>query len=102
MDGLLQRIGRDVCSNTALDHKSLLAILANMEIEIRKQSLSNTEREFLTVVVTYLVVCFCASLRGNEGFMMGLGPTYSHLHLGIGNAEEVPHVVVCLLVRYKG
>ena len=100
-EGVLQRMGRDIRSNTALDHQILLVILKRMDT-LTSVEATPGRKDLLTVVATYLVVCFCASLRGNEGFMMDLSPIREHLHCGIKDPDGLEHVVVCLLGRFKG
>ena len=101
-EGVVMRMGRDIRSNTALDHNILLEILRNMDGQIDKEGLSNSRREFLIVVATYLVVGFCGAMRGNEGFMLDLGPIRDHITYGKNDADGLHHVVVCLLGRFKG
>ena len=101
-EGVLMRMGRDIRSNTALDHRILLLILSNLDNQISSEVLTLERKSFLIVVGTYLVVTFCASLRGNEGFMMDLAPMREHLQFGEDDPEGLNHVVICLLGRFKG
>ena len=96
------RMGRDIRSNTVLYHRILLLILTNLDNQISSEVLTPERKSFLIVVGTYLVVTFCASLRGNEGFMMDLAPMREHLQFGEDDPEGLNHVVICLLGRFKG
>ena len=100
-EGVLQRMGRDIRSNTALDHHILLAILNHLDTLVKEET-TQSRKDFLIVVASYLVVCFCASLRGNEGFMLDLSPIRVHLTLGVNDPDGLEHVVICLLGRFKG
>ena len=53
-------------------------------------------------MASFLVVCFCVSLRGNDGFMLDLSPIRVHLALGVDDPDGLEHVVICLLGRFKG
>ena len=94
-------MGRDIRSNTALDHHILLAILNHLDTLVKEET-TQSRKDFLIVVASYLVVCFCASLRGNEGFMLDLGPISVHLALGVNDPDGLEHDVICLLGRFKG
>ena len=72
------RMRRNICSNTALDHRILLLILKNLDDQIISDVLTPERKNFLIVIGTYLSVSFCASLRGNKGFMMDLAPIREH------------------------
>jgi len=75
------------------------AVLEECEVRMRRQC---GEEQSLTIsVATYLVVSFCASLRGPEGFMMCLGTLRDNLPNGLTDDKDA-HVVVPLLGRFKG
>eukprot|EP00957_Ditylum_brightwellii_P134007 10217565-Ditylum_brightwellii.AAC.1 len=70
MRGLEQWMGRDLCPNLGLDYRILHLILANIETDMLDSSWGQARIHFLLLVGFYLVRCFTASLRGNEGFIM--------------------------------
>jgi len=58
------------------------------------------EAHVMALAGIYVVSCFCAFLRGNEGFVMDLLGLWRNLHYGRDDVEE-PHVVFALLGRFK-
>ena len=68
--GLLSRMGREVRSNLGLSHLVLLEMIKDAEAELREEDTAEDRRDFLLVCEFYFVVCFGASLRGCEGFMI--------------------------------
>jgi len=69
-------------------------------VEAKMKEIDEMEAHVLTLVGAYMVSCFCASLRGNEGFMMDLLGLQRNLHYGRDDVEE-PHVVFALLGQFK-
>ena len=94
-------MGRDICSNTVLDHQILSVILSHKDILVKEET-AQARKDFIIVVATYLVVCFCVSRRGNMGFMLDLNPVRKGLALGLEDPDWLEHVVICLLRRFKG
>ena len=99
--GLLGRMGRDVRSNAGLSHLVLLEMLNNAEEELRGGEVVDERKHFVVVCQFYFVVCFAASLRGCEGFMVERSDLIRHVNRGRTHASS-PHVVVPLLGRFKG
>ena len=69
--GLLERMGKVVKSDLDLDHRILQIILDNLDSEFRYGVTSPERKREVTVLATYLVICFLCSLRGDEGFYGG-------------------------------
>ena len=99
--GVLGRMGREVRSNAGLSHLVLLEMIKNAEEELRSSETSEERKDFLLVCQFYFVVCFGASLRGCEGFMIERSDLIRHVNRGRMDAAS-PHVVVPLLGRFKG
>ena len=59
------------------------------------------ESHLWTSVGAYSVLCFCASLRGNEGFLLDLHGLRLYLEEGRAPQCQKPHVVAPLLGRFK-
>ena len=104
MRGLELRMGRNVQSNVGLDHNILLEISRIYEEELADESVSWNRKRLVIIVGTYLVVCFTASLRGNEGLflegsslvaMLGEGKSAQH------KRDGKEHVCLPLLGRFK-
>jgi hypothetical protein len=102
--GLESRMGRQVQSNVGLDHRILLAICRNYDKELADTSVEFERKRTIIMVGTYLMVCFGASLRGNEGLYLE-GSTLCSM-IDYGNSEEeranmLGHVCAPLLGRFK-
>ena len=102
--GLESRMGRQVESNVGLDHRILLAICRNYDKELADTSVNFDRKRLIIMVGSYLMVCFGASLRGNEGLY--LEGSSLCLMIGYGDSEEdrakkLGHVCVPLLGRFK-
>jgi hypothetical protein len=102
--GLELRMGRNVQSNVGLDHRVLLGITNNYDKELADSSVSAERKRTIIMVGAYLMLCFGASLRGNEGLylegssfvkMIKLGNTKREIDEGVG------HVCAPLLGRFK-
>ena len=99
--GLLSRMGRDVRSNSGLSHLVLVKIIENLERELQSSDAGDDRKHFLVVCGFYFVVCFVASLRGCEGFMVERSDLIRYVSKGKTHRIS-PHVVVPLLGRFKG
>ena len=71
-----------------------------MEKEVRSQNTLNSRKRWLSVARAYFVISYACSLRGNEGFMLDAGALIRYISKGSGQ-DDVPHVVVPLLGRFK-
>jgi hypothetical protein len=99
MLGCRKRMGEDVRPNLALSIKLMMECLARLKLKI-EQSRGERQRH-LIAVATYLTVCYAASLRGNEGFMVDLRGLRMLLERGGEDDAKFPHVTVPLLGRFK-
>jgi hypothetical protein len=59
------------------------------------------ERHLWTSIGAYSALCFCGSLRGNEGFLLDLCGLRCYINEGNGPNDPKPHVVAPLLGRFK-
>ena len=100
MEGCLNRMNKNVKSDLALDPRILKIILANMEKEVRTQTTPNSRKKWLSVAGAYFAISYACSLRGNEGFMLDAGALIRYISKG-ASQDDVPHVVVPLLGRFK-
>jgi hypothetical protein len=97
-EGSKARMGEIVKQNKALSREILHAML---EVARERMSVERGDQQALTIsVATYVLVCFCASLRGNEGFMTDLSGLIFYLDEGKTDDENA-HVVIPLLGRFK-
>ena len=78
----------------------LLEMIRGAEEELRSEETTEERKEFLLVCQFYFVVCFGASLRGCEGFMIERSDLIRHVNRGRMD-RNFPHVVVPLLGRFK-
>jgi hypothetical protein len=62
---------------------------------------SETEGHLWTSLGAYSVLCFCASLQGNEGFLLDLYGLRLYLDEGREPQCLKPHVIAPLLGRFK-
>jgi len=97
--GMSRRMGAVTKSDMAL---SIPILLRFMEVcKQEAQSRLGHEQALYVGVGAYVVTSFCASLRGNEGFMMDLAGLRKYLDCGRDEGEN-SHVVVPLLGQFKG
>ena len=101
MEGCLNRMGKEVKSDLALDPLILHSIINNLNNEWLDPTTSYDRKRWISVVGCYLLVSFACSLRGNEGFMIDFFGLRSHIMDGRFESEVEPHVVIPLLGRFK-
>ena len=104
MRGLEVRMGRMVKSNVGLDHKILLVICRNLDKELGDPTVDWTRKRTVIMTGAYFMVCFGASLRGNEGFYLERSSLVNMIRDGgsiIEVEEGVSHVCAPLLGRFK-
>ena len=100
IEGLLKRMNKMVRSDLALDPRILHIIMNNMEKEIRSQRTTLKRKRWLIIAGTYFIISFVCSLRGNKGFMIDAGSLIKYIVKGKEH-DDVPHVVIPLLGRFK-
>jgi len=93
------RMGGKSKQDKAISREIMHAVMD--ECERRAQELRGDDQILIISVATYLVIGFCASLRGPEGFMMCLAGLRKNLDYGRTDDNNA-HVVVPLLGRFKG
>jgi hypothetical protein len=102
--GLESRMGRMVQSNIGLHHKILISIVKNFDKELGDVSVPFERKRTIIVTGAYLMICFGASLRGNEGLYLEGSSLVSLIRLGNSQedvAENLGHVCIPLLGRFK-
>ena len=76
-------------------------MMEKAEEDLDDDDLEWNQKRFILLCTFYVVVCYGASLRGCEGFMIERSDLISHNDRGRED-PEIPHVVVPLLGRFKG
>ena len=76
-------------------------MLKAMEEELLDKTLPAKRRRLLTMAGGYMAVTYSYSLRGNEGFWVDGDRLVEHIKLGSSEGEDIPHVFVALLGRFK-
>jgi len=92
-------MGQDYRPNRAISIEVMLELINHVEAKLKDID-NEMEAHVMTLVGAYMVSCFCASLRGNEGLMMDLLGLQRNLHYGHEDVEDL-HVVFALLGRFK-
>ena len=104
MKGLELRMGRLVKSNMGLDHRILSLIVSNYDKELADGSVPWKRKHKVIMTGGYLMLCFGASLRGNEGFYLEQKELLEMIHYGNSSRERrenVGHVCAPLKGRFK-
>ena len=97
-------MGRLVQSNLGLDHNILKVICRNLEKELGDPTVKWERKRSVIMIGSYLMACFGASLRGNEGFYLERSSFVAMIKEGssLREVEEgVGHVCAPLLGRFK-
>jgi len=64
-------MGQDYWPNRAISIEVMLELMNHVEAKLKEID-NGMEAHVMTSAGKYMVSCFCALLRGNEGFMMDL------------------------------
>jgi hypothetical protein len=97
--GCRMRMGQISKSDLAMSRDTIILYLH--KVEARALGAEDAkERRLWVSVGAYSVLCFVASLRGNEGFLLDLYGLRLYLDEGRNHATK-PHVVAPLLGRFK-
>jgi hypothetical protein len=104
MRGLQIRMGREVISNVGIDHRILLCIINNFDKELEDRTVTWKRKRMVIMAGSYMMVCFGASLRGNEGFYLEASELVNMISLG-GTERDIEegtgHVCAPLMGRFK-
>lgn len=100
MLGLRHRMRRDVQGDLALDFNILHKILNQMKLELLDSDTPFKRRRWLAVAGSFHVLSFVLALRGNETLMLDLKGLREYSRQGL--SDEIPHIVIPLLGRFKG
>ena len=98
MRGMKTRMGEIVKQDLALTIDILYRLIELCRERIREQR--GVDQALTISVATYLIICFMASLRGNEGFMVDLVGLKAYIDEG-KTGDDLEHVVIPLLGRFK-
>ena len=98
--GCRKRMGAIYKPDRALPSAVMVIYLEMIQVRI-DQATNQEEVHLWTSVAAYSSLCFCASLRGNEGFLLDLHGLRTYLEEGREGTCAKPHVVAPLLGRFK-
>jgi hypothetical protein len=100
--GCKKRMGQDVRPDLAMLIGVLHALIEEL-VNLGAKQTSEERMRLIVSVIAYITICFCASLRGHEGFYVDLHGLRSHINKGrcAPGDGQIPHVVVPLLGRFK-
>ena len=101
MKGMTSRMGRDIRSNAGLPFEVLMQMIKNAENDLNSEDISHEDKRFTLLCTFYFIICYGASLRGSEGFMMEVTDLIRNVDRGKED-PDIPHVVIPLLGRFKG
>ena len=99
--GLQNRMPVESKRDSPLLGHVVAGMLKEMERELLREGLPAKRRRFLTMAGGYMAVTYSYSLRGNEGFWVDGDRLVEHIQLGKSKGEDIPHVIVALLGRFK-
>ena len=99
MEGLEDRMGRDVRQQKGMSVELLKRILSGYESDLNNPEVSEERKRDVIIFGAHFAILFGASLRGNEAMMVeGQGLCKNVL---VGRDHDQPHVLVPLLGRFK-
>jgi hypothetical protein len=106
--GCQTRMGFILKQNKALSLDVMLSLISEFKEGIENALPGSWDRQKLCMGLAYAVICFCASLRGNEGLIVDLSTLIKNLDRGNyedsdAKAKSIPpHVIIPLRGRFKG
>ena len=98
-NGMRKRMGQDTRPQFGISIQVMIELARRLEYEWLNSS--PPPRDDILGACTYAHLCYCGSLRGNEGFQLDLGGLRSFIERGKFDSVH-PHVVAPLLGRFKG
>ena len=98
--GCRKRMGGIYKPDLALTSAVMIVYLEIIQKKINEATDEN-KRHHLISLGAYSALCFCGSLRGNEGFLLDLYGLRRYLNEGKDPNDAKPHVVAPLLGRFK-
>ncbi len=99
IEGLEDRMGRDVRQQKGMSVQLLKQILEQYEQELERGEVSEARKRMITMCGAHFALLFGGSLRGNEGLMVEAQGLCKHVSVGVNHVT--PHVLVPLLGRFK-
>lgn len=102
IQGLEERMGREVRQQKGLSTEVLGEILGNYRLDLQSPIVSRDRKRFIIIAGAYFALLFGASLRGNEGLMLESQGLCKYISVGkdMQKAED-SHVLAPLLGRFK-
>ena len=100
MEGLESRMGKEVRQQKGLRVEVLKAIMNNMEEEMEFEREFSSDWRNLVVCGAFFSMMYGCSLRGNEGMMLERQGLCNYIKTG--KTDQMGHVVLPLLGRFKG
>ena len=98
--GCEKRMGREVRQDQALGLAIMLEILKDYQEELKREDVSKARCRELTMSGASLVMGYCGALRGGEILLAEATSMCSMIDEG-RESGLVPHVVACLMGRFK-
>ena len=99
-EGLRARMGRDVKGDLAIDYRIVHKILKHLKSEMLNTQTNLEHRRWIAQAGAFYTTCFTLGLRGNEVLMLDLSELRKNLESG--RQDELPHILVPLLGKFKG
>ena len=99
--GCEKRMGREVRQDQALGLAIMLEILKDYQEELKREEVSKARCRELIMSGSSLVMGYCGGLRGGEVLLAEATSMCSMIDEG-RESVIVPHVVACLMGRFKG
>ena len=99
--GCEKRMGRDVKQDQALSLEIMLEILKDYEEELMREGSSKARRRELVMSGASLIMGYCGALRGGEILLAEATSMCKFIREG-HKTGVLPHVVACLMGRFKG
>ena len=102
IQGLEERMGREVRQQKGLSTEALSEILSNYRLDLESSIVSRERKRFIIMAGSYFVLLFGASLRGNEGLMLESQGLCKYIFVGKDmDKKEDSYVLAPLLGRFK-
>ena len=101
MLGMESRMGRLVKSNVGIDVRILKDIIESYDRELGNTKIPWDRKRWILMSGCYFVICYVASLRGNEGLYLEGSALVEMINLGKTEKFDLQHVCLPLLGRFK-
>ena len=98
-------MGYIIRQNKAISINIMINLIESFKRDIGKSAQRSWERQQLCMGMAYAIICFCASLRGNEGMKLDIVLMRKYWNMGLEEDKRCmipPHVTIPLRGRFKG